>query len=93
MGGDAKCMVKHPTVLGVSVVSSADVEKYSLLVKGILGGVATLLLAFGVVVPIGEISPLIDQFGTLIVQVSAIVSTVAIIWGGIRKLINGFKKK
>jgi len=85
-------MVKHPKILGVSIVSSVDVEKYSLFIKGFLATTATGLAYFGIVLPLGDISPLIDQLGTLVLQISAAVGTAITIYGGIRRLINTLRK-
>ena len=85
--------MKYPKVLGISIVSTADIERYSLTAKSVLAGVAAMAVYFGIVVPVGDISPLIDQFGTFATQAVGLVSTGMAIYGGIRRIINNLKKK
>ena len=82
-----KLVQKYP-VLG----SSANPEKIALTVKAIIAGIATILVYFGIVLPMDDISPLIDLIGTLVAQISAVASSVALIVGLVRKIYTAFKK-
>ena len=83
----SKITQKYP-VLG----SSVNPEQISLTVKGIIGGLATALAFFGIILPLGDISPLIDQMGTLVAQIAGVVSTGIALYGGIRRLWNVYIK-
>jgi hypothetical protein len=73
--------------------SSVDYTKISLTVKGILMGIITLLIAFGIPTDALELPALVDAITTLIVQIGALVSTATILIGGIRKITTYIKEK
>ncbi len=79
------------------LASSVDPEKLSLTVKGVLGGAATLILllatSFGVSVSQGDLQTAIDGIGDLIVAIGGIVSTAAVVYGAVRKIVVAFKKR
>lgn len=83
---------KYP-VLG----SSVDQQKLSMTVKGILGFVATgvILVAglVGVSISNEELQPIIDGIVDIIAQITALISAVMFVWGGLRKLYLKFFKK
>jgi len=70
--------------------SSVDPTQLSLMVKGILGLVATILVGFGASQV--ELNGLIDQIVTFVLLVSQAVTLAAAIWGGVRKVANQVKK-
>jgi len=78
---------KYP-VLG----SSADPKKIAMTVKGVLLAVTTLLVSTGVDITGLELTGLIDNIYNLIIQSGTIISTLTIVYGGIRKIINRFKE-
>jgi len=79
-----KIVAKYP-VLG----SSVDPSQLSLLIKGVLGLVATILVGFGVSQI--ELDGLIDQIVNFVLLASQLVTLGMAIWGGVRKVINQFK--
>lgn len=80
--------LKYP-ILG----SSVDYTKISLTVKGVLMGIITLLIAFGIPTDTLELPALVEAITTLIVQIGALVSTLTILVGGVRKIITYFQEK
>lgn len=68
--------------------SSVNPEKLSLTIKGILTTVASVLAMWGVVLPLADISPLIDQFGVIVSQIITVVGLITAFAGGVRKFIN-----
>ncbi len=76
-----KLVSKYP-VLG----SSVDPTKLSLLVKGILGLVATILVGFGYSQI--ELDGLIDQIVDFVLLAFQLVTLGMSIWGGVRKMIK-----
>lgn len=79
-----KIVAKYP-VLG----SSVNPAQLSLLIKGVLGLVATILVGFGVSQV--ELDGLIDQIVNFVLLASQLVTLGMVIWGGVRKVINQFK--
>jgi hypothetical protein len=71
--------------------SSVDPQKLSLTIKGILLGVVTILVAFGVNSDALGLTGLVESISDLIVQLGTLVSTGTIIYGGIRKIIEYYK--
>lgn len=76
-----------------SLGSSVDPEKLSLTIKGILGVACALAVYLGVVLPMTEVSPLIEKVGELVLQISAVISGIAALVGGIRKVVVSVKGK
>ena len=70
--------------------SSADPEKFSLLVKGVGGAIVTLIVAFsplfGLDISGIDFNELVEQIYQLVLSVSATLSTGAILYGGLRKV-------
>ena len=89
--------MKHPVVLGVSVVSSADPSKYSATFKGIailvLPTILLVLSAFGVQLPQVEAMEVVNQIAGLITLVGGVIGGVITLFGSVRKIANYFKKK
>jgi hypothetical protein len=79
-----KIVAKYP-VLG----SSVDPTQLSLTIKGALGLVALIFVGLGVSQV--ELNILIDNIVSLFLVISEAISLGAIIYGGIRKIINEFK--
>lgn len=84
--------MKYPKALG----SSVDPQKLSLTVKGILVGLIPFIIiiakGFNVDLNNDELMSVIDGIVSLIVNIGAIVSVAVTVYGGIRKIINKFKK-
>lgn len=70
--------------------SSVDATKISLTIKAILALVVTILVGFGFNQI--ELQGLVDQIVNLVVLVIEAVSLVFAIYGGIRRVINQYKK-
>lgn len=81
----SKLTMKYP-LLG----SSVDSTQLSLTIKGVLGLVATILVGYGV--SQADLSGLVDQIVLFINMVIQLVSLGATIYGGVRKVMNYFKK-
>ncbi len=81
-----KLAQKYP-VLG----SSVDATKLSTTIKGTVALIASLAAYFGLVIPLSDLSPLIDTIGTFVVEITGVVSTGIALYGGIRRLINKYK--
>lgn len=80
--------MRYPKLLG----SSVDPEKLALTVKGLLGGVATLILFYakvkGVALTDGELQNIINAVGDIIVYGGALISSLAFLAGLFRKAYN-----
>jgi hypothetical protein len=76
-----KLVQKYP-VLG----SSVDPAHLSLLIKGVLGLVATILVGFGYSQI--ELDGLIDQIVNFVLLASQLVTLGMAIWGGVRKFVK-----
>ena len=79
-----KLVSKYP-VLG----SSVDPTQLSLLIKGVLGLVVTILVGFGYNQV--ELNGLADQIVNFVLLASQLVTLGMAIWGGVRKIINKYK--
>lgn len=79
------------------LASSTDPNKLSLTIKGVLGGVSTLLLlvltSVGVNITSGDLQIVIDGIGDFIVAFFGLLSTIAIVYGGCRKIYYQIKNR
>ncbi len=78
------------------LASSVNPEKLSLTIKGILGAVATIVIYFatfkGVEITQGELQSIIDNVGGIVVAIGGVVSSIAFVYGAIRKIVVQLKK-
>jgi len=76
-------MTLHPLLR-----SSADPEKLSLTIKGILTGLVTLLTVVGVIPAeaVAEISPLTDIIVQAVQTIAGAISVCMILFGALRKI-------
>jgi len=78
------------------VQSSADPDKVALTVKGFLGVMISVILAISPLLHLRLEQGQLEMAGNLVVEVLVIslgiVSSLATIWGIVRKFVNLFKK-
>ena len=75
-----KLVQKYPRLLG----SSVDPTQLSLTIKGALGLVATILVAYGA--SQADLNGLIEQITNSVLLITELVSLVVAIYGGARKI-------
>ena len=68
--------------------SSKNPEKVSLTLKGALVGISTIAIYF---FPTADFSTVVDSVVTLVQQSLAIVSTIMVVVGGIRKVVRSIR--
>ena len=89
-------MVKNVVKKYPQLGSSVNPEKLALTIKGVLLAVITIVVSiggiFGVTLDVGELTTIVDSIQNAIVAISAAISAVMVVYGGIRKIILRFKK-
>lgn len=77
------------------VLSSKDPNKFSLTVKGVLGGAVTLLTIFlgtqNIELPSEMLTAVVEAVVVAMQAFFALVSAVAVVWGAIRKILLTIK--
>lgn len=81
-----KLVVKYP-ILG----SSVDPTKLAMTIKGVIVGIAAVLVAVGVNISGLDLSGFADQVYNAIMAISAAFSACATVYGLARKIYNSFK--
>jgi len=83
-------MPKPITISYPLLGSSADPAKISATIKGVLGLIATILVGFGVSQV--DLNPLLEDISSAIELTLQLFFLAMSIFGGVRKVINKFKK-